>query len=646
MLTPVPMEMLCVMVLDRDLDKVTELLLRREVLHLSSLKGLDLGCDALVSAGDPGELDRCRDMVARAQELFRKAGVPEVSVGFDDGHDLECADMEKMRAELDQISVQMAALYSEKDQLEARAQELREMHHRVSVLGSADAVNILKGRYSFMDICPLKLPTRNVDVLKAVLEGVAHVILPLKVDRENSVVIFIMLKKDRAMGERALSESGAEKISLPVEALASAQEYGQGLGDEIAGMEKQAAAIAQRISENILCFSPGIKRIWRQSAALASMRSAQGFFQKTRRTCCISGWIPVHSRVGLIEEVRSLVSGCYIDTWSPGQLEAVRSNRLQVPVLLSNPRLLRPFEMIVKNFGIPHYTAIDPTLFVAMSFLMMFGVMFGDAGQGLLLLTGGIWLTFRKNHMISTAGTAMACCGGASTVFGVLYGSVFGMEGIIPALWLSPLRSVHAFMTAALALGVLIISLGIVINVINCCRAEDVAAGVFGRSGVIAGFIYWTGLMMAVRWFIFSAPLDISLVVLLGGAVLTLMLKMIWEAFQAGQGVVIEAFKAGVEVMEMAIGFLSNTLSYLRLAAFALAHAGLFMVVFSLGDIVRHSMLGSWGGIAVLVLGNIFIVVLEGAVVTIQALRLEYYEFFSKFFGREGVLYAPVKFVA
>ena len=383
------------------------------------------------------------------------------------------------------------------------------------------------------------------------------------------------------------------------------------------------------------------------------MASAQGYFYKTGRTYLISGWMPKVRSEQIINDIKKIAGErCYFHEERPENVTAIREKKEKVPVLLDNPDLIKPFEMVVTNFGVPEYTSVDPTLFVAISFLIMFGAMFGDIGQGLILFAAGVVLTKQPRSLLSRVGFLMAYCGASATVFGLLYGDFFGMEGIMPALWMNPFHNMLSFLPIAVGLGIVFISLGIMINIVNAVRAQDISKIIFGKTGLIGGFIYWMGIALAVRYFVFKAgPLPLVLVVLLMGVpIFLLFLKVPLEKIMSKRG---RMFQEGfltyfietvIEVLEIFTGYLANTLSYIRVAAFALAHAGLFLAVFTLADLVKHTVMGSVGSMLIVILGNIFIFTFEGMIVTIQVIRLEYYEFFSKFFEGEGKLYRPVGF--
>ncbi|HPJ98778.1 MAG TPA: V-type ATPase 116kDa subunit family protein, partial [Candidatus Hydrogenedentes bacterium] len=202
----------------------------------------------------------------------------------------------------------------------------------------------------------------------------------------------------------------------------------------------------------------------------------------------------------------------------------------------------------------------------------------------------------------------------------------------------------------AIGFGVLFVSLGIVLNILNAIRARAFWNALFDGAGPLAGIIYWSGIGLVVKSFLNSSGMPHSawLVVPMAIALLGFLMKgplLKWSGKQERafpEGVITYVMESAVELMEVVMGYLANTVSFIRVAAFGLAHAGLFVAVFSLADIVHGAPGGRFLSLAVIVAGNVLIIVLEGVVVTIQALRLEYYEFFGKFFNRVGQKYAPV----
>jgi len=281
----------------------------------------------------------------------------------------------------------------------------------------------------------------------------------------------------------------------------------------------------------------------------------------------------------------------------------------------------------------------------------MFGMMFGDVGHGAVLLGIGAWLGFRpkrKSESVALVGRLAFYCGISSVVFGFLFGSVFGLEELIPHLWMKPMNNVIYFFKVAIYFGIAIISLGILFHVVNSIRMRHYKATVFDHAGLIVAIMYWGGIV-AISIFLSNEPIPVKLLVgAIGVPILLLFFREPILALASRRKMVFETgvgsyiFESIIEVVEILIGYLANTVSFIRVAAFSLAHVGLFIAVFSLVDMVKGKSGGMIYSILILVLGNVGIIALEGLVVTIQAIRLEYYEFFGKFFFGGGVAYKPI----
>ena len=231
-------------------------------------------------------------------------------------------------------------------------------------------------------------------------------------------------------------------------------------------------------------------------------------------------------------------------------------------------------------------------------------------------------------------------------VFGALYGSIFGLENIIPALWLSPMHDTNRLLIIAICLGVFMISLGLILNMIQQYRNRDFGRLLFDGQGLAGLFLYWTMAALAAIYMTGTEISDLAANIMWGGIGLMMVLMVFRDVLarcllhqkEHGESVVLNIF----EIMHNLMSFVSNTASFVRLAAFALNHVGLSMAVIMLSEMV-HSLPGGivMKGIILLV-GNIVIVCLEGLIVFIQTLRLEYYEFFGKFYKGGGSTFKPV----
>lgn len=313
------------------------------------------------------------------------------------------------------------------------------------------------------------------------------------------------------------------------------------------------------------------------------------------------------------------------------------------PTKLRNPKIFKPFELFIQMYGLPAYNEMDPTIFVALTYTLIFGIMFGDVGQGACLLVGGFLLyKFKKMNLAAIISVA----GLWSTIFGFLYGSIFGFEETIKAVWRRPMDDIMTTLIMAICFGIFLILVAMILNIINGVRAKNVEKIFFDASG-LAGFICYGSVIACVGLYFlgYAIPGTILLSILVGIPLLCIFLKeplSNWiekkqRIFPDGSKVMFIVENL-VELFDVVLSYATNTISFVRVGAFALSHAGMMGVVLSLA----HAESGS-PNIAVIILGNIVVTVLEGLVVGIQVLRLEYYEMFSRFYRGDGKAFKPFK---
>lgn len=318
---------------------------------------------------------------------------------------------------------------------------------------------------------------------------------------------------------------------------------------------------------------------------------------------------------------------------------------IKPPTKLENPKFFKPFEMFIKLYGLPAYNELDPTIFVALTYTLIFGIMFGDVGQGLCLVIGG-FLLYKIKH-INLAGI-ISIAGIWSTIFGFMYGSFFGFEEILPAIWRRPMDNIMSTLITAVIFGVFLILIAMILNIINAIRAHDIGRLLFDSSG-IAGFIIYGGVAACVLFYKlgYKLPATIFLVIIFGIPLLCIMLKEPLsnlierkkKIFPSG-GIAMFFVEAFVELFDVVLSYATNTISFVRIGAFALSHAGMMAVVLTLAGVANGH-----GNVFVIIIGNIMVAGLEGLVVGIQVLRLEYYEMFSRFYKGTGREFRPFKTV-
>ena len=341
----------------------------------------------------------------------------------------------------------------------------------------------------------------------------------------------------------------------------------------------------------------------------------------------------------------------------------------EVPVKLRNNFLTRPFEMFVKMYGLPTYGGFDPTPYVAFTYMILFGLMFGDVGQGLVVTLLGLLLTKTTKNGLAPIMTRL---GFFSMAGGCIYGSVFGIETIIKPIYHReniwhgvcslfsglgiPEHPENIFQAAtvvllfALSIGIVLILISMIFNTVQNFKAGKTGAALFSVNGV-AGIVFYAALvvgMVCTLLFgipLLNAPYVICLIVL---PVLLIFFKEPLSNLISGRkseekisvgNFIIENF---IELFESAISFLSNTMSYLRVGGFVLSHAGFMLVVSQLAGTTEAGAPITAGTVITYIIGNIIVMGIEGLLVGIQVLRLEFYEIFSRLYDGNGKSFTPV----
>lgn len=320
------------------------------------------------------------------------------------------------------------------------------------------------------------------------------------------------------------------------------------------------------------------------------------------------------------------------------------------PTKLKNPKLVRPFEMFTRMYGLPNYREFDPTLLIAITYSFIFGMMFGDVGQGLVLLIGGALLYHKKKMNLAAC---ISCCGVFSTFFGFMFGSIFGFEDVLEPIWLRPMNAMttlpfigqlNTVFVVAIAFGMFLILLSMVLHIINNIRMHDKENAFFDANG-IAGFVFYAAIVVEIVLFM-TGHNGLGAVV----AVIMFGLPLLCIALKEPLGRIIEkkadAMPGSIgmflvttffELFEVLLSYFSNTLSFVRIGAFAVSHAAMMEVVLMLAGAESGNV--NW---LVVILGNVFVCCLEGLIVGIQVLRLEYYELFSRYYKGDGKEFKPM----
>ena len=391
---------------------------------------------------------------------------------------------------------------------------------------------------------------------------------------------------------------------------------GAGEGDaraSVAAMlaRNEAARGAARIRIDRVSEALGIGEMLARVALFRWLRENRGQLQGSDWTIRITGWIdPV--AIGRVEAALDATEADTVLSLAP------EGAGLRPPMVLSNPGWLKPFEFFPRLLGMPGAGEADPSLAIALIAPLMFGFMFGDVGQGAVLLAIGLW--GRRQYPL----LALLVPGGImAMVFGVLFGSVFSREDILPALWLHPLHEPLTVLGVALGMGILFLLMGVVLDAVQAIWTGRLKRWLFANGGIVLAYL---SVLAAFRQPVLIWGVPFGLFLTVAGA------RNDGGGFDAGA-----AAGALGEYVESLMRLLVSSVSFSRVGAFALAHAGLSAAIVGMAD-------AAGGAVGLVILGNVLIIALEGLVTGIQITRLMLFEFFTRFFKASGREFHPLRF--
>lgn len=436
-----------------------------------------------------------------------------------------------------------------------------------------------------------------------------------------------------------------EMSETPVSAVRTLTEKKEEAGKSITAADNEMEALWNREKQTCLSLCAWLNE---QSVYFSIRRYAARYGDNF----ILTGWIPADKEKHFAKEFNGLDSVKY--TFDAAEQELVHSP----PVKLKNKKIFRPFEYYVSMYGLPSYDEIDPTMLVAITYTFLFGVMFGDLGQGICVALVGWWMYKKRNMPL---GRILVPCGISSAVFGTIFGALFGFEHALDPFYKAvfgldekPVSVMESDTTnfiiySAVGLGVLLVIVAIVLNIISSLRRKRYTNGLFGPNGV-AGLVFYVSLIvgfggqMLFGWQIVNIAYVLCLIV---APLLMMFFRDVLGGLAEGRpdwkpekwsDYVMQSF---FEVFEFLLSFLTNTISFVRVGAFVLVHAGMMMAVFMLANMAQGVCFNIFYYLIVAA-GNVFVMALEGLLVGIQALRLEFYEMFSRFFDGEGRPFTPI----
>ena len=567
----------------------------------------------------------------------------------------EADDYDPSAEELENITETIVAdIDSLCDEKEAAAAQLRQERHDYSVAQHFSGLDVEIGevlKLKYMKARFGKLPKENMPKLALY-------------KKNNKYVDFMVCTEDRThcWGVYFAPVDQADKIDRIFEGLYFEQTELVGGNEtpgerieiykrEIPALERQLEDVQKKIDRYLKDNDETITRCLSKLEELALYMGIRSKALQHGNSFIIVGWVPSEN-AGEIKKRLKKIRSVELD-FSDAKEELDK----RPTVKLKNAFFAKPFEFFTEMYGVPKYNEIDPTTFVAITYIIIFGIMFADLGQGFVLMIAG-WLMWKLKKM--KIGKILAPCGVSSMVFGTLFGSFFGFEHSLDPMYRSmgyktkpfevmASENTNLIIFAAIGIGVFLLIVAMLLNVYSSLKQKDYGRALFSTSGV-AGITFYSSIVLGLYFEIFLDKHVMTTAYILGLIVFPFLLIFFSEPLselvngekdwqpESWGGYIVEKLFESIEVL---LSYVTNTMSFLRVGAFVLVHAGMMLVVFVLAETV-----GGFGYWAIIVLGNALVMVLEALLVAIQVLRLEYYEMFSRFYSGEGRPFEPVRFSA
>ncbi|MDR1894929.1 MAG: ATPase [Spirochaetales bacterium] len=657
------MQLLTAVTLEKHADSVTKELLEQGVLDFVGTNVFSPE-DSLFLKAYHGSLSRSGAAEARRriESLYQQAGLtpPAKALKVSSLTPFDLGDYEDR---LEKLNNKLMVMRDEQKNLNQELLKLQEIHRYLASearrSGGEDFITIRTG-----------FPGRGgEEELKRSLRTASHFCAPApeEAGTGKAAMVLVYLNREQPAVEQILSKYQWEE-ALPVLSRSQETEYViRRMDQAMSDIKQRQQEIQKSIKERIAGDREELDRMWGNLKISEFYGRIQESFSHTGRTVVFSGWLPSEAVEKLEGGIRRVTGGQCLVEWSLPE----EYPREKIPVELKDSKLLDPFQMLVRNYAVPEYGMINPVPFVAIAYFCMFGLMFADAGQGAVIVLTGLlgWLRSRRR------GTGpvnlfklFIYCGLGAILGGVLFGSYFG-RSLFPALWFDyhgvvtghaaggPVESVYGILKITVFFGIGVIGLGLVLNWINLFRKRTWLPLLLDKSGILGGWFYGCGIYTAFYFvrtgyrelpspdFIapaFGIPLGLILIKIFLEAGLFSPSRPGKKPAPSHQFRIVKIpeylMEWLVEALELFSGYLANTLSFMRVAGLGIAHVSLMSAFFSIAQMTG----GGAAALIIEILGNALVIALEGLSAGIQALRLNYYEFFSRYFTGKGIAYNPV----
>ncbi|MCL2135059.1 MAG: hypothetical protein FWH37_05845 [Candidatus Bathyarchaeota archaeon] len=550
--------------------------------------------------------------------------------------------------ETEEVKNSLTLLGKEKEQLTHTKDKLSIMETINADFASMKELNLIHVIFA-------SVPTRNIEGLQTALANKPIYVNYHKLGKDSNFICVAIPDTHYVNIDKLLKTYHAETFQIPKNLPDNTKEAIEEINNQLkinAEKEKECTDKLNKIGEeNKKDFA-----IWKETTEnFLLLYSTKAKIVQSGPYATIKGFTPEEKFSTLGGELSKKLDGKIIvtkneETSTIGEHKHETPVKAMPPTKIKNNRFVKPFEELTKLYGLPKYNELDPTPIMAITFPILFGLMFGDLGHGLLLLVGGLVLgkLIKKGQGIKNLCYIMAACGLAACITGVLFGEFFGQQIFAP-LWYSPAENIFKFLMFCLYVGIAQIMIGIALELGNYIvnhKIADAALTSIPKMAFYIGGIYviYNYQLDFAAWL--SGPIlaaIIPFIILVVGK--PAYLAIVKPANPSGEheemdNLTNRLFEGG----DFFTRLLGNTISYSRILALLMAHWALMLVVYEIANIVgTASILTMILSTFIIIFGNIFVLALEGLIVFIHTLRLHFYEWFSKFYIGSGTVFTPFK---
>lgn len=468
--------------------------------------------------------------------------------------------------------------------------------------------------------------------------------VPASVDDKGYWGCYFSPKDKEADVDKIFAALHFDRLHIP-SAVGTTQEIVDSLQENIRIIEAQKQALTEQVNEIWQKEGDRIRALYNKLQQLSTVFELRRYAVAHDKSCFFTGWIPAKGEERLREKLLKYPE-FVIEIEDPE-----KEGDVTPPTRLKNFIAFRPFNYFVEMYGVPSYHDIDITAFVAITYTLLFGIMFGDLGQGLLLILIGLLLWKKKGMPL---GKILVPCGASSMCFGFVFGSVFGFEEMLDPVYhmlgwagkpLSVMESINTVLLVAIVIGITLVVVAMVLNVYSCIKKKKYGSALFSENGLTGIVVYLSAASLAYTFMSHKQliPSGVAALLLVVGLLILFNKELIAGSIDERRFCKPESISDYLmqnlfETIEYILSYFSNTVSFLRVGAFVIVHASMMMVVFTLAGDAKSPK-----GIIVIILGNVLVVALEGLLSGIQGLRLEFYEMFSRFYEGEGRAFQAAK---